>query len=36
MNNYKQKALEALEQFPENESKQSLKKLLTYAIERKK
>jgi len=36
MNDYKQRALTALEQFPENESKQSLKKLLTYAIERKK
>lgn len=36
MNNYKQKALTALEQFPENDSKKSLKQLLTYAIERKK
>ncbi len=36
MNDYKQKALVALEQFPESDSKQSLKKLLTYAIERKK
>jgi octaprenyl-diphosphate synthase len=36
MNTYKQNALKVLDTFPENESKQSLAQLLTYAIERKK
>lgn len=33
---YKDKALQALSKFPDNESKKSLEKLLIYAIERKK
>ena len=36
MHQYKEKALALLNQFPENESRKSLEKLLVYAIERKK
>lgn len=36
MNEYKEKALAVIEAFPENEARNSLKRLLTYAIERKK
>jgi octaprenyl-diphosphate synthase len=36
MHQYKEKALALLNQFPENDSRKSLEKLLVYAIERKK
>lgn len=36
MNDYRDKALSVLHQLPENESRQSLERLLVYAIERKK
>lgn len=36
MHQYKDKALEVLAQLPDNASRESLKRLLTYAIERKK
>lgn len=36
MNEYKDRALTVLQALPENESRNSLKRLLTYAIERKK
>jgi len=36
MTDYKEKALAVLAQFPESEARQSLKRLLIYAIERKK
>ena len=36
MQEYKNKALDALKALPDNESRDSLQRLLTYAIERKK
>jgi geranylgeranyl pyrophosphate synthase len=36
MHQYKDKALEVISRFPENDARKSLERLLTYAIERKK
>src|SRR5204862_6019453 len=36
MHSYKDKALELLHRFPDNDARKSLERLLTYAIERKK